>query len=232
MLVKICGITNIDDAEAAVECGASAVGFVLWPESPRYVDAERVRAIVEALPPSVMKVGVFVNQPVAHVNEAAGAAGLTHVQLHGDETPEMAKAMTLPVIKATSLAIGQAALEAWPAETAWLVDAHDPVRRGGTGTKSDWSAAAALARTRRVWLAGGLTSENVAAAVEQVRPFGIDVSSAVERAPGMKDHDKLRALFDAVSRTATAEGDPSTNSGSSRAVSRDESLPSSAGAKK
>lgn len=198
MLVKICGITSLVDAEAAVECGADAIGFVFWPESPRYVDPDHVRAIVESLPASVMKVGVFVNQTVAHVNQVARAAGLTHVQLHGDETPDMAASIRLPVIKAASLTAGQSIFGEWPADTTWLVDAHDPVRRGGTGMKGDWAAAAMLARTRRVWLAGGLTAGNVAEAVEQVGPFGIDVSSGVERTPGVKDHEKMRALFDAV----------------------------------
>ena len=95
MLIKICGITSIDDAVAAVDCGADAIGFVLWPKSPRYVDPERVRGIVQTLPHSVMKIGVFVNQPVAHVNETARAAGLTAVQLHGDETPDIAAAISL-----------------------------------------------------------------------------------------------------------------------------------------
>jgi len=201
MLVKICGITALEDAEAAVEQGADAVGFILWPESPRFVQPDRVRAIADALPAAVLKVGVFVNQPARHVNEVVSRSGLTHVQLHGDETPSFAASLTRPVIKATSLAAGPPAIDAWPAETMWLVDAHDPIRRGGTGKPADWSAAAGLARQRPVWLAGGLTPENVVYAVERVRPFGIDVSSGVERTPGVKDHGKLKALFAAVSRS-------------------------------
>ncbi len=202
MLVKICGITRLQDAEAAVALGARAIGFVLWPQSPRYVDRENARAIAEALPEGVMKVGVFVNQPVAWLNETAALMGLTDIQLHGDETREFAAQMTRPVIKATTLCEGAPSIESWPAETMWLVDAHDPVRRGGTGSTGDWSAAAALARRHRVWLAGGLTPDNVGDAVTLVRPFGIDVSSGVESAPGVKDHDKLKAFFDAI---ATAE---------------------------
>ncbi len=227
MLVKICGITRLQDAEAAVALGARAIGFVLWPESPRCVDRENARAIAEALPEGVMKVGVFVNQPIAWVNETAALVGLTDVQLHGDETWEFAAQVTRPVIKATSLREGAPSIESWPAETAWLVDAHDPVRRGGTGSTGNWAAAATLARQRRVWLAGGLTPDNVGDAVTRVRPFGIDVSSGVESAPGVKDHDKLTALFDALSSLAV-ERDPSAGSGSSRARPKRERLRSNA----
>jgi len=210
MFVKICGITRLEDAEAAVRLGAGAIGFVFWADSPRSIDPARARVIVDALPPAVLKVGVFVNQSVAAVNEIAGLAGLTHVQLHGDETPAFGAAMTRPVIKATSLTTeGSSELAGWPEETVWLVDAHDRVRRGGTGSTSDWSAAAALARTHRVWLAGGLTPGNVALAIAEVQPAGIDVSSGVERSPGVKDHDKLKALFQAVGAEPAAEHTPS-----------------------
>jgi phosphoribosylanthranilate isomerase len=235
MLVKICGITRLEDAEAAVRFGAAAIGFVFWPGSPRCAVPARARIIVDALPAAMMKVGVFVNQSADEINETVGVAGLTHVQLHGDETPAFAAAMTRPVIKSTSLSAGSARdFDAWPAETIWLVDADDRARRGGTGTTSDWPAAAALARMRHVWLAGGLTPENVREAIERVRPLGIDVSSGVERSPGVKDHDKLKALFEAVGVEPAAEGfpsaerDPSAGSGSSRHESRDESLRSSA----
>jgi phosphoribosylanthranilate isomerase len=206
MRVKICGLTRVADAELAVQLGADAVGFVFWPASPRSLDPAAARAIVRALPEGVMKVGVFVNQSVSFMNQVAGEAGLTHVQLHGDETPDVAAALSVPVIKAISLAGRGAVVEAWPADTVWLVDAHDPDRRGGTGTTADWAAAASLARTRRVWLAGGLTAANVEEAVRQVRPFGIDVSSGVEKAPGVKDQDRLRAFFAVVSTIAAADG--------------------------
>jgi indole-3-glycerol phosphate synthase len=195
--VKICGITRVEDAQMAVSLGAAAVGFIMWPGSPRFVEPERVRAIVDALPPAVMKVGVFVNQSSDFVNDVVERAGLTHVQLHGDETPEQAAAIKRPVIKATSLS-NVGSLDDWPADTTWLVDAHDPVRRGGTGKSGDWPAAAALARSRRVWLAGGLTPDNVGRAIAEVAPFGVDVSSGVEQAPGVKDHNRLKSLFEAV----------------------------------
>ncbi|HJZ73264.1 MAG TPA: phosphoribosylanthranilate isomerase [Vicinamibacterales bacterium] len=194
MFVKICGVTRAGDALAAVEAGANAIGFVFWPDSPRFVDPYRARAIAARLPPFVTAVGLFVNQPAAHVNAVASLVRLGAVQLHGDETPGFAATIASPVIKALPVS----AADAWPLETTLLLDAHDPVRRGGTGRTIDWSAAAAIAARRRVLLAGGLTPENVADAIAHVRPFGVDVSSGVERAPGIKDHQRLRALFEAI----------------------------------
>ena len=204
MLVKICGITRADDAEAAVEAGAGAIGFVFWPESPRFIDPYRARAIASTLPPFVTAVGVFVNQPLPHVNAVASLVRLGAVQLHGDETPEYAAAVPRSIIKAVSFGPGDDVLVgAWPANTTLLLDAHDPVKRGGTGRTIDWTAAAALAAQWKILLAGGLTPDNVMEAVAQVRPFGIDVSSGVERTPGVKDHQLIHALFEAL-RTATA----------------------------
>jgi phosphoribosylanthranilate isomerase len=198
MFVKICGITRLEDARFAVECGASALGFVFWPESPRSVDPDRARAIVSALPPIVTAVGVFVNQASEYVNGVAALAQLGAVQLHGDETAEYAGAMTQPVIKAVAVADTDEELDGWPSTTLLLLDVHDPVRRGGTGRTLDWTRASAIAARRRVLLAGGLTPDNVADAISRVRPFGIDVSSGVEVAPGIKDHRRLKALFDGV----------------------------------
>jgi phosphoribosylanthranilate isomerase len=198
MFVKICGITRAEDAQAAAEYGASAVGFVFWPESPRFVEPGRARAIIATLPGSVAAVGLFVNQPASYVNEVVNLAQLAAVQLHGDEPPSFAAQMTRPVIKAVSVDGGAPAMADWPESVMLLVDARDPVRRGGTGVRADWLAAATLARGRRLLLAGGLTPENVAGAIAEVRPFGIDVSSGVEQSPGVKDHRRLKALFDAM----------------------------------
>ena len=197
MLVKICGITRLEDAAAAIDAGASAIGFIFWEGSPRFVRPERAKAIVRTLPPLIGAVGVFVNQDPARVNELADAVGLTAVQLHGDETPDQAELIDRPVIKAISRG-DDAHVDQWPDHVTLLVDAHDPVRRGGTGENADWVSAAALARRRRILLAGGLTPANVAEAIRHVRPFGIDVSSGVERSPGIKDHERLAALFQAV----------------------------------
>jgi phosphoribosylanthranilate isomerase len=200
LLVKVCGITRLEDAEAAVAAGARALGFIFWPESPRFLDPHRARAIVSALPPFVTTVGVFVNQPTAYVNGVAALARLSAVQLHGDETIDEAARVARPVVKAigVSAATQAGAADAWPARVTMLVDAHDPRRRGGTGRTIDWTIAAAIAARRRTILSGGLTADNVADAVARVRPFGIDISSGVERAPGIKDHARMRALFEVV----------------------------------
>ena len=200
MLVKICGITRLEDAEAAVDAGAGAIGFIFWPNSPRFIDPHQARKIAAALPPFVTPVGVFVNQTLDYVNAVASLVRLGAVQLHGDETVAGAAGIATPVIKAVTVADPQ--LSVWPSRTLLLVDVHDPERRGGTGRTVDWSAAAGIAAQRRMLLAGGLTPENVADAIACVRPFGIDVSSGVETSPGVKDHRRLRALFEAVNGTS------------------------------
>src|SRR5437773_1950518 len=167
MLVKICGITRMEDAEAAVVAGAGAIGFVFWPESPRFIDVHRARSIVSSLPPFVTPVGVFVNQPIEYVTEVAHQVQLGAVQLHGDENPSYAGGLTRPVIKAVSLDATAASSEVdqWPERITLLLDVHDPVHRGGTGRTIDWSAAALVASQRRAILAGGLTPENAADAI-------------------------------------------------------------------
>jgi phosphoribosylanthranilate isomerase len=231
MLVKICGITSMQDAEAAVEAGAAALGFVFWPKSPRFIDPHRARVIVSSLPPFVVPVGVFVNQPAAHVRGVAALARLGAVQLHGDEDVLYVAAMDSPVIKAVSIEREDDAdrIDIWPRRTTLLLDVHDPLHRGGTGRTIDWSAAAQIAARRRTLLAGGLTPDNVAEAVALVQPFGVDVSSGVERSPGVKDHARIRALFDAL-RGAAGRG-PSRSQGSPPASSGGVSLRSSARSK-
>jgi len=204
MFLKICGITRLTDALHAVEQGATAVGFVLWPRSPRAVSVERAAEIIAELPSHVMAVGVFVNEPVDGIRAIAKRTRLTAVQLHGDEPPAYAEALDWPVIRAVSVGeIGEAS-QAWSPETALLLDNIDPVRRGGTGAVIDWSEAADLAQKRRVVLAGGLTPANVASAIRAVRPFGVDVSSGVESAPGVKDFGKV-TQFIANAREAFEE---------------------------
>ena len=197
MFVKICGITREADAEAAVAAGASAIGFIFWPKSPRYVEPERAAAIVRTLPPFVTPVGVFVNESVEHMNAVADTVGLGVVQLHGDEEPTLLNGINRPVVKAL-WRVGAESVVGWPERVVLLVDAHDPKRRGGTGARADWDAAAGLATSRRILLAGGITPANVVEAVTRVRPFGIDVSSGVEDAPGIKSADRIRELFEAL----------------------------------
>jgi phosphoribosylanthranilate isomerase len=199
MFVKICGITRLEDAQAAVAAGANAVGFVFWPKSPRRVDVERAREIASALPEDVTTVGVFVDQPLHDVNDMARRVGLRAVQLHGSEDSEYVRAMTRPVIKAVAVVGSQAPdVNAWPSNVTVLLDVHDPVKKGGTGKTIDWTVAASVASRRNVLLAGGLTPQNVGDAIARVRPYGIDVSSGVEVEPGIKDHGRIKALFEAV----------------------------------
>lgn len=196
-LVKICGVRRVQDALLAAELGAAAVGFVFWPESPRFIDPYRARTIVAALPPFVTAVGVFVNQPDEYVGGVASLLPLGAVQLHGDEPVEAYATAPYRVIKA--LAVGAtfepAAADAVPKHVTVLLDALDPVRRGGTGRAIDWTAAAEVARTRRTILSGGLNASNVRRAIDAVSPYAIDVSSGVESAPGVKDPARLEELF-------------------------------------
>jgi phosphoribosylanthranilate isomerase len=197
--VKVCGITRLEDARRAVDLGASAIGIVFWPESPRFVDPYTARAIVRALPPFVTAVGVFVNQPREFVEGVASLARLGAVQLHGEESAAYCTDLRDRVIKAVRVGpdlIGS--VSAYPQEIVMLVDADDPARRGGTGRTVDWGAAGALAAIRPTILSGGLKPENVEAAIRFVRPFGVDVSSGVESAPGIKDRSRLEAFFAAV----------------------------------
>jgi phosphoribosylanthranilate isomerase len=198
--VKICGVTTPEDALLAAELGASAVGFVFWPHSPRYIEPIAARAIVTRLPPFITPVGVFVNQPIPTVLAIARFARLGAVQLHGDESPEEYESLPTRVIKAIALGDakdGERAANV-PSSAMVLLDAHDPVRRGGTGRAVDWSVASAVARRRPVILSGGLHAGNVVAAIAAVNPYGIDVSSGIESRPGRKDPAKLRALFAAL----------------------------------
>jgi len=180
------------------EAGANALGFVFWPNSPRFVDPYAARAIVGKLPPFVVPVGVFVNQPVEYVRGVAALVGLGAVQLHGDEDPAYLAGIRYAVIKAVSVGDRPDQLDQWSPRTMLLLDVRDPVARGGTGRTIDWTAAASIARRRRSLLAGGLTPDNVAEAIALVQPYGIDVSSGVERSPGVKDPARIRALFEAV----------------------------------
>ena len=200
MHVKVCGITRREDAVLAVDLGATALGFVFWPRSPRAVAPGTVREITDGLPPFVSRVGVFVNESPARVAAVAADAGLTCIQLHGDENASEYAGLRLPVIKALPVGEGfsLSAVEDLPARVTPLLDAHDAARRGGTGRVVEWTVAAAAARVRPLILSGGLNPENVKSAVAAVNPYAIDVSSGVEAAPGIKDENKLRALFSAL----------------------------------
>jgi phosphoribosylanthranilate isomerase len=198
--VKICGITNLEDATAAVAAGADALGFVFYERSPRYLTVEAAAAIIRRLPPYPIKVGLFVNAPEQLVFRAIAGCGLGLLQFHGDEPPDYCLQFGLMSMKAFRLrdAASLETLSLYPTE-AWLLDAYDPDRPGGTGKTFNWDLAVQAQRLGRpVFLAGGLTPENVAEAVRLVRPYAVDVSSGVEAAPGKKDAARLRAFIQAA----------------------------------
>lgn len=205
MKIKICGITNLDDALHACACGADALGFVFYAKSPRCLTPERAKAIVADLPPFVTTVGLFVNEEPQRIREIVGFCGLDVVQLHGDEGPADCDFAPRRVIKALRVRDATSlALQGEYKVSALLLDAWVPGAYGGTGYSFDWDLAAEIARRRPVILAGGLTAANVAEAVHAVRPYAIDVSSGVEAEPGRKDHEQV-AAFIAAARNAGAE---------------------------
>nr|WP_275951034.1 phosphoribosylanthranilate isomerase [Desulfuromonas sp. AOP6] len=193
--VKICGITSGEDAQVAVRCGADALGFVFYPGSPRCVRPQDVKRIVAGLPPFVTTVGLFVNEEPGRVAKILDMCGLDVAQLHGDEAPATCALPPYRVIKAFRVQ-DQSSLSILPAYdvSAFLLDSYVAGSYGGTGQRFNWDIAAEAASRYPVILAGGLTPENVAAAVERVRPYAVDVSSGVECSPGRKDPDKVAAF--------------------------------------
>jgi phosphoribosylanthranilate isomerase len=198
--VKICGITNDEDALASVAFGADALGFNFWPASKRYIEPDRAREIVERLPPFVTVVGVFVNEyDLEVIARTVVRAKLDVVQLHGDESPAFCRqvAERWRVIKAVGVVsdLNPAELAAYPV-SAILLDRQSPNEYGGTGMRFDWSIARRAAHyVPRLILAGGLSPHNVAEAIRQVRPYAVDACSCLEEYPGKKDHEKLRAFL-------------------------------------
>jgi phosphoribosylanthranilate isomerase len=198
--VKICGITNAADALAAVEAGADLLGFMFYEASPRNVSLRAAAEIARRLPPFVVKVGVFVDADEGLVTRAIGDCGLNLLQFHGDESPEYCAQFGLMSLKAFRIRDVESlqALPAYPTE-AWLLDAFVKGKPGGTGEKFNWDLAVEAKKFGRpIFLAGGLTPENVAAAVEKVQPYGVDVSSGVEASPGKKDPAKVKAFIQAA----------------------------------
>ena len=202
--VKICGITNLRDARAAVEAGADALGFVFCEKSPRRVSLESAAGIIRELAPFIMKVGVFVDAPTDLVYRAIGECGLNVLQFHGEETPEYCLQFGLMTMKAFRMRDEKSLLLLPDYRTdAWLLDSFAPDKVGGTGERFNWELAVQVREMGRpIFLAGGLTSENVAEAVGKVRPYGVDVSTGVEAAPGRKDHEKMRAFVAAAKAAA------------------------------
>jgi phosphoribosylanthranilate isomerase len=192
--VKICGITSLADAQAAVEAGADALGFVFYNNSPRYMTIPAAAGIFKEAPLRIMRVGVFVNSPADFVFRAVAECGLSLLQFHGDETPGFCTQFGVMSMKAFRIRNAESLKDLPEYSTdAWLLDACSPGNHGGTGEKFNWDLAVEAQKYGRpIFLAGGLTPKNVADAVRRVQPFGVDVSSGVESAPGKKDHQKIR----------------------------------------
>ena len=193
--IKICGITRPGDARAAAQAGADAIGLVFYPPSPRYLSSERALEIRDALPPFVQTVALFVNPDAAQVAQVLGRVRPAMLQFHGEETPEFCAQFGMPYVKAARVRPGVDALEylrPFSRATAWLFDSHVP-QYGGVGESFDWSL---VPKTDKpVILSGGLSRDNVAEAIRRVRPWGVDVSSGVESAKGIKDAARIAAFI-------------------------------------
>jgi phosphoribosylanthranilate isomerase len=206
--IKMCGTTTLEDALAAVAAGVDALGFIFHQKSPRYIEPETARQIIAELPPFVDAVGVFVDRPLAELAEIIRFCGLGYAQLHGQETPEycsqlacaaapcqLIKALRVgPHLRANDVALYHNYVR------GFLLDTYQKGQEGGTGQTFDWSLIEPLKLRRSIILAGGLDGGNVRAAVETVRPYGVDVNSGVESSPGRKDHARLRAFMQEVRR--------------------------------
>lgn len=197
--IKICGITNLEDALIAANSGADALGFIFYKESKRYVDPEVVKGVISALPPFITTVGVFVNQSVDEISEIKDVTGINMAQLHGDETPEFASSLPLEVIKAIRFK-DKSDLErvAQYSAQAILFDTYSDTEYGGTGRSLDWGILKDLSLPKKIILSGGLNPGNVAEAAKIVKPYAVDVSSGVEAEPGKKDHKKIKEFIEAI----------------------------------
>lgn len=205
--IKICGIKTVDDALAALDAGADMIGFNFYPKSPRYIEVGMCRNIMSVMRKygHIVFVGVFVNAPVEQICATMETCGLNLAQLHGDESLETVKALNGKAFKAfrgVPQSLNGFARELAP---AFLLDASVKGEYGGTGAKADWSAAAQLAKQYPLLLAGGLTPENIAEAVQCVIPWGVDVASGVESSPGVKDPGKMKAFVRAISDIRDSE---------------------------
>lgn len=195
--VKICGITNLEDALKAVEYGADALGFVFYRGSPRYIEPEKAARIIKELPPFISTVGVFVDEPSLEIMRIASITGINTIQLHGQEPPEsiIYHQKIIKAIRVRELSDLEP-LRAYKGVHAFLLDAYSPEAFGGTGQLFNWDIAQEAKKFGRIILAGGLNPDNVEKAIRWVHPYGVDVSSGVEKEKGIKDHKKLRAFIE------------------------------------
>ncbi|MEO8033301.1 MAG: phosphoribosylanthranilate isomerase [Acidobacteriota bacterium] len=203
--IKICGLTRPEDAVLAADLGADYLGMIFVPSTPRYVEPERAAEIAAAVrvnrDPSPKFAGVFRDASSDYIREIASTVGLDFVQLHGMESDDDIRFLGIPVIKTFRVSDTLPDTTAHPSAAMVLFDTYDDRRAGGTGRRFDWSLLALYKRDMPFFVSGGLTPDNVAGAISLVRPDGIDISSGVEAAPGIKDHEKLERLFERVRRT-------------------------------
>lgn len=197
MKIKICGITNLDDALAAVDCGADALGFIFYPKSPRCISPEKVKEITSLLPPYMTTVGVFVNEKPAKIKKIMDASNLKVVQLHGDEPPAECN-LWMPTVKAFRVKefTDLNPLELYQGVSAYLLDTFSPSTFGGTGQIFNWDIALEAKKFGRIVLSGGLTPKNIEMAVKWVKPYAVDVSSGIESEKGIKDEKKMREFIE------------------------------------
>ncbi len=197
--IKICGITNIEDALLAVDFGADALGFVFYKESKRYIEPKKAQSIISKLPLFVTTVGVFVNQELDEIRNIKEEAGFDVFQLHGDESPDFCNKLEGKVIKTIRVKddINPKEIESYPAQ-AILFDTHSTKGYGGTGESFRWEILRDLDTSKRIILSGGLTPENVGQAIRMVNPYAVDVSSGVEEYPGKKNPEKLKKFIEAA----------------------------------
>jgi len=200
--VKICGITNIDDALAAVDFGVDALGFVFFKGSPRYLSYDKAVSIIKNLPSFITTVGVFVNERPDQIERVINLTGIDVIQLHGDEPPEMCKTSRriIKAIRVRSLENLEPLKTYREKVSAFLLDTFTLSAFGGTGQKFNWDIALEAKQFGRIILAGGLTPENIEEAIRHVRPYGVDVSSGVESEKGKKDHKKMKLFIERAKR--------------------------------
>lgn len=203
--VKICGITNLEDALAAAEAGADALGFVFYPESPRFIEPGEVRNIISKLPVFITTVGVFVDESEEMIRRIIRESGVQTLQFHGEESPLLCMRFREKVIKAVRVKDAESinSMKMYPLDTFLLDTYHEKVK-GGTGRTFDWKIAEKAKEYGRIILSGGLTPSNVGEVIARVQPYGVDVSSGVEISPGKKDHRKIREFMKEVRRKNVA----------------------------
>jgi phosphoribosylanthranilate isomerase len=196
--VKICGLTNFEDAMVAYECGAWALGFIFYNKSPRYIAPKQAREIIQMLPNDSNCVGVFVNEELEVIKNIQSETGIKIIQLHGDETPDFCKQFEEVILKSVNLGTDSDVNQAlsYPKSSLLLTESKDVgEKRGGTGLQSDWSLASKLSDKRKILLSGGINSANIKKGLKAVKPFALDICSGVELKPGKKDHNKIIDIF-------------------------------------